>query len=526
MHIKTALIMAGIWLFSTATAHGSDRLFLFSALHSPAGTTEVSSSEQKRLIGSVTDSSQFEKDYELLITAWDGIIQFFDGIDEIEQLHGNSPLLAPDIENRLVNEWATFLRYRKVLLRIAKRYSDEAPMQKALTFGPSPYQKKVLLAYSASLFLFSSAVKLVHMFETPKNLFWKKFDERNEAMGIPRGELSSLWRVVTSISAIRKMAEARKAYFKAYPEAEELYQAGESSLHSLHNHVLSQIEYISDNGPSIWRNKLLQLWQTITSGIHKPYYRIFSAISIWVGDTKYVRKEPAVTSENMEDMITMLKPGDILLERENWYLSNAFLPGFWPHGIVYTGTSEELIELGLDNDPRVSRHLSAFSEADHEGHRFRLIEAISEGVVMNTIEHATDADYICAFRPNVPIDVKKEAIARAFAYVGSPYDFDFDFVSADKLVCTELVYRTYGDAIRFDIEEVAGRPVVQGTGIINKFSRELVTPNAQLDFVFFLDCNRKTRKTWFSTKLELIKSNSRNGLAFLNDRSSGEDSDE
>ena len=40
-----------------------------------------------------------------------------------------------------------------------------------------------------------------------------------------------------------------------------------------------------------------------------------------------------------------MQPGDILLERREWYLSNIGLPGFWPHGALYIGTPEQRREI-------------------------------------------------------------------------------------------------------------------------------------------------------------------------------------
>ena len=42
----------------------------------------------------------------------------------------------------------------------------------------------------------------------------------------------------------------------------------------------------------------------------------------------------------------------------------------------------------------------------------------------------------------------------AFRYHGRPYDFGFDFSDESKLVCSELLYYSFGDKLKFDLEPV------------------------------------------------------------------------
>src|SRR5205085_12343037 len=185
------------------------------------------------------------------------------------------------------------------------------------------------------------------------------------------------------------------------------------------------------------------------------FYRAQTFVATWIGDTKV--REPhggkaLIQPAQVKELRVKLKPGDVMLERRNWFLSNAFLPGYWPHSALYVGTAEDLRRLGLDRDPRILAHWKDFIERDDKGHERVIIEAVSEGVVFTALEHSVgEADAAAFLRPNISEDRIKEGIARAFSHAGKPYDFEFDFFSTDKLVCSELVFRAYDGDIHFPL---------------------------------------------------------------------------
>ncbi|MFN7139867.1 MAG: YiiX/YebB-like N1pC/P60 family cysteine hydrolase, partial [Limisphaerales bacterium] len=219
----------------------------------------------------------------------------------------------------------------------------------------------------------------------------------------------------------------------------------------------------------------------------------------------------------MDRSLGDLLPGDILIERQNWYLSRAFMPGYWAHAALYVGTTSDLVAMGLDNDPRVQRLWDQFSQRDAAGNEYVILEAVPRGVRMTTLEHCLGvADSAAVLRPNIPADKLPEIIAQAFVHVGKPYDFEFDFFSTDKLVCTELLYRSCGLEIDLPLVEVMGRKTLPPTEIVRKFVEERGTTNAQLRFVAFLDGEESAGKARFRDEGAFAETIHRPSLTWLN----------
>lgn len=227
-----------------------------------------------------------------------------------------------------------------------------------------------------------------------------------------------------------------------------------------------------------------ELWDArIKNTVKFPFYHVMVGVAGWVGDTRLSNPSPAITDEQIADMKAHLKPGDILIERTDYYLSNAFLGGFWPHGILYLGPGEEWSKLKLSDgttlaeDHWISEHILPNYRSEKDGRPALVMEAISEGVVFNSLEEAAQKDYIAVFRPRFSPREQEAKIAgiikRALKYYGRPYDFDFDFFTDDKLVCTELLYRAYHPDINFLIQkEALKKPSPPVPGMIRKAGRD------------------------------------------------------
>ena len=60
------------------------------------------------------------------------------------------------------------------------------------------------------------------------------------------------------------------------------------------------------------------------------------------------------------------------------------------------------------------------------------------------------------------------AIAEALGHLGKPYDFEFDFNNSSRVVCTELIYRSYHHRgpVNFSLTKRLGRFTLTGDDLM------------------------------------------------------------
>lgn len=385
---------------------------------------------------------------------------------------------------------AAFIDYTRALDSLRSRYELRDGLDDRLE------AEVFLLAYAAELALYVNTAELLH--ETVNQPSYEAvFSDPAADVGLHDGAWRSLKTAFNLQPWQRPLALAHiqhRALAKTYAR----HGIGERHAWAA-SYIDGQVNRMMLLGVQVGPGVLLREWKDLLgAGFRRLWFPVQKGVSGWMGDTRLVADHRhLVALEQLEKARESLQPGDIILERRNWYLSNVGLPGFWPHAALYVGTPAEAeAMLGAE---RVTawrrthaRAMESWEGKDTGGHQLRVLEAVSEGVIFSSFEHTGLADYVAVLRPRLDRAAIAAAIDRALGYLGRPYDFDFDFRTDTAVVCSELVYKSYEPApgvpgLKLPMAEILGRPVVSPTGIAAAFAAGRGKPDQQLDFVVFLE---------------------------------------
>ncbi len=399
--------------------------------------------------------------------------------------------------------WQRFLDYTLVLDSTERYHADWWRLK------GDAREDSFLISYAAMLANYRAALEFIRAAELNPELD-KVLNDAVPELGLPTGTYAKLKfenlnvRIATEFAAnevtLKTFTGGRQAALRAAikADADYIWKAGRGKAELL----------TAKNALKVLQRGADSAWLPIQAGV-----------SEWMGDTKVYRVgQSLITPTQIEALTAKLQPGDVLLERREWYLSNVGLPGYWPHAALYIGTAAERQVFFADAEVLAwvkgqgeasgdfhallhQRYPTAFTNSarlqEHD-HFVRVIEAISEGVSFTTLEHSADCDSLAVLRPKLSKVEKARAILRAFHFIGRPYDFNFDFSTDAELVCTEVVYKAYEPAngytgLKLTTVEMLGRQVTPANEFVKQFDAQAANGSEQFELVEFLDGYERTK---------------------------------
>lgn len=231
--------------------------------------------------------------------------------------------------------------------------------------------------------------------------------------------------------------------------------AEENYLYTLSQSTLWYVSLRKDGGSSAQdmvhylahdldlRQKNLQ--QKLSFGLSLGFGNMVGLVQTRKGKLSHF--SPAEVSQ----LASELKPLDILLEKTPFRLTDKMIPGHYGHVAIWLGSEEELRALGVWDQiaPAYQQRIRAGG---------RIVEALRDGVTISTLEHFLNIDDLLALRDRRVVDdaYRRTAILTTLEQVGKEYDFNFDVMSHQRIVCSELAYVVFPD-VQWPLDRMLGR---------------------------------------------------------------------
>ncbi|MGE0786325.1 MAG: YiiX/YebB-like N1pC/P60 family cysteine hydrolase [Sandaracinaceae bacterium] len=317
-------------------------------------------------------------------------------------------------------------------------------------------------------------------------------DEGDPARHVPPRTYMALARRTMHPDTLVRLNVGR-AYLKLLEDRvkeEDVFLRTKATLYEIEEQASAMPETLVDNPLDYLERVAFDTWfpiqRTVTVGlsaIHRPATDCFLA------------------RERLDEATPALEPGDILLMRREWHLSNLGIPGYWTHVALFLGTLDALDarfaalpELeGETPSARLARLYPdahrAMATKDASGHAPDVVEAVTAGVRVAAFRESAICDSLAALRPaRLSLSERWRAVEDALAHYGKPYDFNFDFATDNGIVCSELVFKAFErcDGLRLAPSTVSGRLLLSPNAFCEKLDAEW-DGERELDFVLFLD---------------------------------------
>jgi 1-acyl-sn-glycerol-3-phosphate acyltransferase len=374
---------------------------------------------------------------------------------------------TPDEDDRVRQLLLTYRNVRLTLYEIIERCQAREPAA-----GPADRLRCLLVGYAAALLLCTHSLRLIRLYEDDPPVR-QKLNEPDGKFGLEAGFFDWVLAAFTSLHNYRLLGQTGR-YWRRQRHAVKRYGLADDPEFGWLAGVIRQQRPLAVRGfwGALW-HRLRRDRRAFRQLVIRPLGDVRYGLQSWFGSTFSRLRltphyRPALDEAVLDHLRPLLQPGDVLLVRAERKATSALLPGFWAHAALYFGDRRDLERLGISGHEYVRKHGDRLPDGDRHGW---VIEAVSPGVVLSPLAHSLHADHVLVLRPNVSEEDRRTALAEAFGHVGKPYDFEFDFNVTSRLVCTELIYRSYHGRgpVEFALVKRLGRFTLSCDDMLNQF---------------------------------------------------------
>lgn len=413
---------------------------------------------------------------------------------------GSPDSMRGDHKEAIKETWRDYLNYSLSLEEIVDQYKYFYQIN--YVTDKSLNERSFMLAYACHVANYSSYLNLVHFVEAHA-MVEAVLNEESSEQGIPKNAYYKIQKIILNPDNMTEVFFGR-----AYMES--IHQDALADLKQYSEDNFRNIAQKTGKNPDIHFNGALDYFE---KNMFKAWFPVQKDVAERMGDTKIpLSSKNFIDREMIGKIRDNIYPGDIFLQRRNWYVSNAGLPGFWKHTVIYLGSLSDLdasfppseITDGLALSEYIKEKYPTLYEELKDGQK-RTIEAESEGVVSFTLEKSMSADYAAVLRPKISREDTLKSLIRAFDQFGKPYDFNFDFLTDNEIVCSELYYKSF-PMMRNRLRMVSGRMALSSNHIAQDFDAQYGNQQNLLEFVYFIDADEETKKAFFGDLLAFRQS--------------------
>lgn len=376
--------------------------------------------------------------------------------DDVDRLHRDLETALergyfnPEEEARIKQVFSRYLHVRNALHQTLNSLRPLLPK-----FGrplQAESRQAFVAAWLSGCMLMRSARFMVNRYHDHKQVR-RLLNRADPVFGIPEGMFDRI-----------QKGSTRPATLMRYLRALYFYERQESRLAAFAEDPLTGplLEALDKEKPYLETQKRQHAaayaaceWFRIRSRPSRQYHAVmwglFEASGRAIAEMRNPFHRKRVRRQVRKQLASELRPGDVLITRHDDAMSNLFLPGFWPHAAFVIGTPAQREKLGVKMKP---------DQAARAQQPICIVEAKKDGVRFRSLRETLTVDNFVVLRPAFASDEERRtAVERALSHEGKLYDFEFDFTRSDRLVCTEVVYRSLDGLpnIHFDLIRKAGR---------------------------------------------------------------------